>query len=77
MIVKMYAVLDSASGIYDGPVPAHTDGAAGVQGAVEAANTARSYATLQGEIDLLKERGNLTRNQTRALATLATEMEIN
>lgn len=28
MIVKMYAVLDSASGIYDGPVPAHTDGVA-------------------------------------------------
>ena len=25
MIVKLYAVLDSASGVYDGPVPAHTD----------------------------------------------------
>lgn len=66
------------AGKFDATTPAgsfatvNNVGAAGVQGAVDAANTARSYATLQGEIDLLKERGNLTRNQTRALATLAT-----
>ena len=28
MIVKLYAVLDSASGVYDGPVPAQADGVA-------------------------------------------------
>ena len=28
MKVKLYAVLDSASGIYDGPVPANADGVA-------------------------------------------------
>lgn len=28
MKVKLYAVYDSASGIYDGPVPAHGDGVA-------------------------------------------------
>lgn len=28
MIVKLYAVLDSASGVYDGPVPCQTDGVA-------------------------------------------------
>lgn len=28
MIVRLYAVLDSASGVYDGPVPAQADGVA-------------------------------------------------
>ena len=28
MKVKLYAVLDSASGVYDGPVPANADGVA-------------------------------------------------
>ena len=28
MKVKLYAVLDSASGVYDGPVPAQADGVA-------------------------------------------------
>lgn len=28
MIVRLYAVLDSASGVYDGPVPAHNDAVA-------------------------------------------------
>lgn len=28
MKVKLYAVLDSASGVYDGPVPAHNDNVA-------------------------------------------------
>ena len=28
MIVKLYAVLDKASGVYDGPVPCNADGVA-------------------------------------------------
>lgn len=28
MIIKLFAVLDSASGVYDGPVPSNTEGTA-------------------------------------------------
>lgn len=47
-------------------------GGAAVEGAVAAANTARSYATLDAELSQIESRIALNRNQTRALETLAT-----
>ena len=47
-------------------------GAAGVQGAELGANTGRNLATIEQDLELLKERVGLTENQKDALATIAT-----